>query len=172
MKKSRKVYGVYNIVEWLAIIKAGKASVKVLFSGGAMTTQGVTPATHSTTNPVVQLAIERSSDFRSGKIRLIETYPLDGEVVVERNAAKADASAEISDKDQGVKNEGDGSSDEADKAEETDDSGPLESSEIKFACNEDARDYLEEHFGAARSKLKTRADIAACGQEHGVSIVF
>ena len=48
MKRSKKVYGVYNIVEWYANIRAGKATVKVLFSGGAMTTQGVTPATFTT----------------------------------------------------------------------------------------------------------------------------
>ena len=85
MKKTKNTYGVYNIIEWHAIIKAGKATIKVPFSGGAMTTQGVTPATFTTTNPVVQLAIERSAAFASGKIKLIKTYPTNEEVEVERN---------------------------------------------------------------------------------------
>lgn len=43
---------------------------------------------------------------------------------------------------------------------------------LEFTCNDDAKDYLEENFGVARSKLRTRADIVSAGKENGVDIHF
>ena len=60
MKKRKVTYGVYHLVEWIAVLSLGKAKVKVQFTGGATTTQGVTPATYTTADPEVQFAIERT----------------------------------------------------------------------------------------------------------------
>lgn len=89
MKRRKVTYGVYNIVEWHASLKMGKATVKVAFTGGAITTNGVTPATYTTNDPVVQLAIERSNEFRNGKIKVVRSYDLGGEVKIERNPVVA-----------------------------------------------------------------------------------
>ena len=89
MKKRRVTYGVYNLVEWQAAIRMGKARVKVPFTGGAITTQGVTPATFTTSDPVVQLAIECSAEFKSGRIKIVRTRDLGGDVEIEVNNSGA-----------------------------------------------------------------------------------
>lgn len=181
MKKVKKVYGVYNIVEWVAMIKVGKATVKVRFAGGAMTTNGVTPAKFTTTDPVVQLAIERSEHYRNGKIRHIKSYPTNEEMAVERNVRKADSEDEKVMTDGGepageesVASEEAEASVEAEVPTETDGEDKKSSAlgELEFDNNDDARDYLETTFGFVRSKLKTRADIVAAGKVHGVSVNF
>ena len=40
-------YGAPNLVDWVAQIKAGAATVRVHFTGGALTSYGVTPAEYS-----------------------------------------------------------------------------------------------------------------------------
>lgn len=87
MDKSKKIYGVYNLIEWQAELPFGGGRVRVKFSGGAMTTQGVTPATYATSDAVVQFAIERSEAYRSGKIRLLKSYPTGERVEIGCNAA-------------------------------------------------------------------------------------
>lgn len=85
-KKARKTYGVYNLVEWIAQLRMGKAFIKVPFTGGSITTQGVTPATYTTENPIIQFAIERSPEFINGKIKVVRQVTLDGVVEIERNS--------------------------------------------------------------------------------------
>lgn len=43
---------------------------------------------------------------------------------------------------------------------------------MEFDTNDEAKDYLEQQFGVSRSKLRTRADIMACGEGYGVKISF
>ena len=61
-------YGVPGLVDWIAEIKAGAATLRVHFSGGALTTYGVTPAEYTTANPFIQKVIEQSSEFKNGRI--------------------------------------------------------------------------------------------------------
>lgn len=86
--KSRTTYGVYNLIEWHALLRMGKASVKVPFSGGSITTQGITPATYTTSDPVIQFAIESSPEFKSGKIKVVRRNKLEGIIEIGRNAPK------------------------------------------------------------------------------------
>lgn len=67
MKKRKTTYGVYGLIEWGARIPFGKGCVQISFSGGSKTPNGIIPATYTTDNPVIQLAIEQSPDFRAGK---------------------------------------------------------------------------------------------------------
>ncbi len=76
MKKRKTTYGVYGLIEWGARIPFGKGCVQISFSGGSKTPNGIIPATYTTDNPVIQLAIEQSPDFRAGKIRSVRTIPL------------------------------------------------------------------------------------------------
>ena len=61
-------YGAPRLVDWVAQIKVGAASVRVHFRGGALTSYGVTPAEFTTSNPFIQKVIENSSYFKEGRI--------------------------------------------------------------------------------------------------------
>ena len=58
-------------MEWQALIRCGKATVTVHFSGGSLTGYGVTPAEFTTENPMTQAIIENSDYFKKGKIILM-----------------------------------------------------------------------------------------------------
>lgn len=64
----RRVYGVYGLTEWVALIPVGAAKVRIPFTGGSMSSLGVIPATFDTTDHAVGELIERSGYFRSGRI--------------------------------------------------------------------------------------------------------
>ena len=67
----KATYGVMGMMEWIALIPTANNTVRVRFSGGSLSGYGVTPATFTTSNPVLIKMIEGSSYFRSGKIKLI-----------------------------------------------------------------------------------------------------
>lgn len=202
MKKRRVTYGVYNLVEWQAAIRMGKARVKVPFTGGAITTQGVTPATFTTSDPVVQLAIECSVEFKSGRIKIVRTRDLGGDVEIEVNNSGATDGIPLP-RHHEKREETAGEVEEtAPKAEET--AGKAEAgtpekaangiagkagaagneseeipekcvqsmTQVEFSCNDDARDYLEQNFGFIRSKLRNREDILNAGKSKNVEILF
>lgn len=88
MKKKRITYGVYGMMEYQAIIKIGRATLKVLFTDGSMTSIGQNPAKYTTSDFLTQHAIENSSDFKRGRIQVVNTIELDEDVHIERNPAK------------------------------------------------------------------------------------
>ena len=176
--KTKTTYGVYNLVEWHARLRMGRATVKVAFVGGAITTQGVTPATFITEDPVVQFAIENSPEFKSGKIKIIRRAKLDGTVEIgsnpkRNNEAKPDTECTMQndeakpDTECTMQNE---ASEDKPEIEAEKPSSPL--LEMEFDCNDDAKDYLEKTFGCTRSKIKTRTEIVAAGLANGVNILF
>lgn len=88
MKKKRITYGVYGMMEYQTIIMIGRATLKVLFTDGSMTAIGQNPAKYTTSDFLVQRAIENSSEFKKGRIQVVDTIELDEEVRIERNPAK------------------------------------------------------------------------------------
>ena len=88
MKKKRITYGVYGMMEYQAIIKIGRATLKAMFTDGSITAMGQNPAQYTTSDFIVQHAIENSSDFKKGRIHVVNTIELDEEVRIERNPAK------------------------------------------------------------------------------------
>lgn len=163
MKKKKITYGVSGMMEYQAIIKIGKATMKVPFSEGSMTAMGVNPARFTTENYMVQQAIEQSGEFRRGRIYKVSVIELDEEVKIEgkNNAGN-------NENDESHENHG---SDAVTQAEQV--QGQQSVNEAKhFGCNDDARDYLEEVFGVTRAKLRTRADILQYGQANGIEIIF
>ena len=88
MKKKRITYGVYGMMEYQSIIKIGRATLKVLFTDGSMTAIGQNPAKYTTSDFLVQHAIENSSEFKRGRITVVDTIELDEEVRIERNPVK------------------------------------------------------------------------------------
>lgn len=89
MKKKRITYGVHGMMEYQSIIKIGRATLKVLFTDGSMTAIGQNPAKYTTSDFLVQHAIENSSEFKRGRITVVDTIELDEEVRIERNPAKS-----------------------------------------------------------------------------------
>ncbi len=73
------------MIEWISVLRLGKAKMKIPFVGGSITPQGVIPATFTTENPIAQMAIERSAEFRRGKIRILKSKTLGGDVEIESN---------------------------------------------------------------------------------------
>lgn len=88
MKKKRITYGVYGMMEYQTIIKIGRATLKVLFTDGSMTAIGQNPAKYTTSDFLVQRAIENSSEFKKGRIMTVSTIELDEDVRIECNPAK------------------------------------------------------------------------------------
>lgn len=92
----RKTYGVSGLMDWTTQIKAGKGSVSVHFTGGALTAYGVTPAKYSTSNPFFQSVIENSKQFKSGRIELLGTMEVPDDA--ETKARKARMAAKAAEK--------------------------------------------------------------------------
>lgn len=179
-KKTKTTYGVYNLIEWHARLRMGKTTVKVAFTGGSITTQGVTPATFTTENPVIQFAIENSPEFHNGKIKVVRRVKLNGVVEIECNVPKValpiPAPAPISTEsvDAPVKEDENAPDTQADNEVEAEDNAETvpATTQVEFSCNDDAKDYLEQTFEFVRSKLRNREDIVAAGKAHGVDIIF
>ena len=89
----RKTYGVSGLMDWTTQIKAGKGSVSVHFTGGALTAYGVTPAKYSTSNPFFQSVIENSKHFKSGRIELLGTMEVPDDAATKARKARMAAKA-------------------------------------------------------------------------------
>ncbi len=64
-------YGVSGMMEWVALIPAGKTVLRVRFSGGGSSGFSVPMATFTTRNPAIMEIIEKSRFFQTGRIRLV-----------------------------------------------------------------------------------------------------
>lgn len=185
MKKKRITYGVSGMMEYQSIIRFGKNTLKVTFTGGSMNAIGVTPATYTTSSFLIQQAIENSNEFKRGRIRIVRTIELDEEIHIERPkpataiaersnptptpTAEAEKIPEPTEEAEAAENAEDGATSE-EQPEESAPTAPL--TQVEFSCNDDAKDYLEQTFGFVRSKLRNREDIVAAGKARGVDIIF
>ncbi len=182
MKKKRITYGVYGMMEYQALIKIGKATLKVLFTDGSLTAFGQNPAKYTTSDFLVQHAIENSSDFKRGRITVVNSTELDEEVRIERNPAKASAEAEAQLTDAPTANAEAsvetpaveaGTASEAVADTPSPEEEPAEGvTEVEFTDNQEAKDYLAKNFGVKASSLRNREDIKAAGETYGVKITF
>lgn len=201
MKKKRITYGVYGMMEYQAIIKIGRATLKVLFTDGSITSLGQNPAQYTTSDFIVQHAIENSNDFKRGRITVVSTIELDEEVRIERNhnasvqqtatpakaavsetATKADApvqTAEPTEEETATETAPEASEAPREEAEAEEAEAPTEDAEasesmteMEFDSNDEAKEYLVNTYGVKVSSLKTRANIVAVGETYGVKISF
>ena len=93
MEKTKKTYGVEGLVDWTAELYAGKAKLIVNFTGGGMTSFGITPAEFTTENPIYQAIIENSREFKRGKIKLLRGVKMKmpmSNVITDFNKVKKD----------------------------------------------------------------------------------
>lgn len=168
-----KTYGVYELTEWHGKVKAGSLEVRVSFTGGTSSPSGAQPAYFVTKDPITQFVIENSKEFKSGFITLTMSQDVPGthprmavpKLVPSPVPSNVPSSeADLSD-----------TSDISDPSDNSDPSDPSETAgltQMEFACNDDARDYLMEHFGFVRSKLHTQAEMIEAGKSKGVEIHF
>lgn len=164
----RITYGAPRLVDWVAQIKAGAATVRVHFTGGALTSYGVTPAEYTTDNPFIQKVIEQSTYFKEGRIKLLrrseiaaapkpkaKTLPAPQPQTVRAvSGTAAPASAEGQEAAASV----------ADKA----DTGLTR---VEATCLQDAQAYLQEHFNIASYKVRSYEAAQRAASEHGVLFV-
>lgn len=138
-----KKYGVRGLMEWKAVLKVGKASLHVQFTGGFDNEYGSHPATYSTKDPIVQHIIEHSDPYKAGKIFLSETIDLGGDA--QEGAEKAEAS----------------------------ESGTTEGSlkQVEVSDWESAKDYLESNFGVKRSTVRYKKDVIQAAKAKGIEFI-
>lgn len=151
-----KKYGVSGLIDWSTQIRAGRASFSVYFTGGAITNFGVTPATYTTADPLYQMVIERSDQFKSGRIELIETLDVpDDEPTINPPLTEDGEDGEL----------GQAVGEDAETAAEP----------IIVADKSEAIEYLKEHFPDREytaTGLRGKAAFDAACKACGVTFVF
>ena len=66
----KKTYCVYGLLEWQLSLSAESVKVRINFTGGSQGPTVVRPATYTTGSLAVQHLIEKSKEFKTGKIAL------------------------------------------------------------------------------------------------------
>lgn len=67
-RKGPYSYGVYGLSEWEVLIPAGRAKLRLRFTGGETGGYGATPARFTTANSSIAALIEESEYFKSRRI--------------------------------------------------------------------------------------------------------
>lgn len=157
----RKTYIAPNLMDWVAQIKAGAATVKVHFTGGAITAYGVTPAEFTTENTFVQRVIERSTYFKEGRIQVGRTMtipdPVKPKAKVKVGALRQEAGRPVEDVEAAV----------GGQTAETQNG----TKDVEVTCLQDAQDYLQQQFGISTYKVRTKAAAQKVANDHGVRFV-
>lgn len=81
----KKKYGIYGKVEMSVLIPVNRAKLRINFQDGIINAQGVVPASFTTSDPVVQTAIENHEMYLKGRIKLVKKYKI-GEVETETSS--------------------------------------------------------------------------------------
>ena len=187
----RKTYGVSGLMDWTTQIKAGKGSVSVHFTGGALTAYGVTPAKYSTSNPFFQSVIENSNQFKSGRIELLGTMEVPDDAATKARKARMAAKAAekpanevqspvtpITPTEESPAEEGQPISETQDETQDETlqgDGDDTDGGKIKVADKPDAIEYLKERFpekGYTAVKLRTKTAFEAACKECGVEFDY
>lgn len=202
MKKYKKTYAIHNLAEKHTTFHLGKTKVHVSFTGGQVTKKGVNPATFTTEDPIVQLAIEKSKAFADGAVILLAKYPMPGEVKIGMNPRKpktdlireaAENAANPIQEEAPIDKPEDNpeptpeptpepatetaeaSAQEEETVEEQaeqEDPGVSNLEVVEVSCRDVAKQYLQEHFGENPAPLRTIANIQECAAKYGITFNF
>lgn len=159
MKKKRITYGVLGMMEYQGLIRFGRSTLKVNFSGGSMNAIGVTPATFTTGNFLIQQAIENSSEFKRGRIRIERAVELDEELKIEKGQPLAAEAAQPGQKGTGNEERGTGGGAEAPGRGQTNGCGGLEGAEAPEP------EQINGHGGIAADPIGEEATGVQAGAE-------
>ncbi len=161
----RITYTAPNLMDWVAQLKAGAATVKVHFSGGAITSYGVTPAEYTTTNPFIQKVIEQSQYFKEGRIEIGRRVQLPDSVKPKaKTQAQAVSAPEVTRTPVPTSEEPRAEVRPNDQSEDAADNITM----IEVSCLQDAQDYLQHNFGISSYKVRSNIAVQKAGAEHGV----
>lgn len=155
-----RTYGVEGFMDWQCEIPVGRARAIVHFSGGTMTSYGVTPAEFSTDNPVQQQIIEGSSYFKNGRIKLIR------KTGVSEPAKRHEPKTVPATEDEVVNKSEDNATEQTmtGAEEETPES-------IEVSCLTDAQNYLRDTFGIPTSRSRSKEKAQELARENGIVFV-
>ncbi|MBD5252732.1 MAG: hypothetical protein HDS51_00670 [Barnesiella sp.] len=162
-----RTYGVMGLTDWQCEIPVGKARATVHFTGGAMTSYGVTPAEYTTSDPVRQKIIEGSRYFKEGRIKLLRKTgePEPAKEKVKADMTKAAAAETEKSTDKSDEMPADGEATEPAAAAILAEAEPVE---VAVSCLTDAQNYLRDNFGIPTSKSRSIEKALALGAENGV----
>nr|DAW92975.1 MAG TPA: hypothetical protein [Caudoviricetes sp.] len=147
----KKKYAIYGMIEQSCVFPMGAGHIRVDFRHGSLTTAGVVPATFSTSNPVIQQAVENSPKFKSGIIKMVESIVVKEVATV--SATKGTETPEVGDTVNAAKNR---------EGEET--------SYPDVKNSQQAKDVLmAEPYSIPLAELGNKAAIQAKAEELGVS---
>lgn len=163
-------YGAPRLVDWVAQIKVGSASVRVHFTGGALTSYGVTPAEFTTSNPFIQTVIENSSYFKEGRITVLRrTATEDPKKAAPKAKPKAQGAPQAAPAAQPKAEEPVGATPAHDEAEaETDQASSGGLTKVEVTCLPDAQAYLQEKFNISSYKVRNCETAQQIAAEHGI----
>lgn len=167
----RKTYGIVGLMDYTTQIKAGKATVSVHFSGGALTAYGVTPAKFSTSNKFLQHVIEGSEQYQNGRIKLLDTMEVADDKQEQARKAKQNKK-KVSESEQSADSDLNG---DVNQQENDGDGAVGDLNVVSVADKPDAIEYLKEHFpekGFTATKLRTDTAFKAACQECRVQFTF
>lgn len=160
-----KTYGVPGLSEWYGKVKAGNIEVEVQFKGGTASPSGAQPAYFVTKDPITQFVIENSKEFKQGFIILVMQHELPGahpRMAVPKPKT-VEQNVEVPEEDENPK--------EPVEEPATEENGEVPEA-ITVSSLDDAKDYLNEHFGIAKSQLRSRNAIEERAKENGVVFFF
>lgn len=169
MKKKKITYGVRGMMEYQALVRVGKATMRVPFTDGSATAAGSTPATFATENYITQQLIERSADFRSGKIERIRVIELDEDETAVGGPSRAGDTLPQAPSDAGTTAGTVPGEEQPKPVAEADATGMKE---VAVSDLETARDYLCDTFGLQRSKLRSEKSITDAAAARGVTFKY
>lgn len=172
-------YTAPNLMDWVVQIKAGAATVKVHFIGGAITAYGVTPASYTTANPFIQKVIEQSTHFKEKRIQIGRRVVLPEpampkakpKVQEQTTAIKATDTATIIQQPKEDGNTQKAKSEVEAPVTETNENSEDGITKIDVSCLQDAQDYLQQNFNVSSYKVRTCSSAQKAASEHGVMFV-
>lgn len=197
MKKKIKVYSISGMMEYQTIVKVGRNSVKINFTGGSISNGCTQPARFSTKSLIIQNAIEASDEFSKGRIRLDRTILLNEEYTIERNQHPNTREPVAPGNNQfpavatellltGKENENEDHQDDesavpavpaiSDDTDEPSASGqtkenPSDFLEVEVSCKDIAKQYLQDHFGEKPAPLRTWEDVHKCAAKYSIKFI-
>lgn len=159
-------YGAPRLVDWVAQIKTGAATVRVHFTGGALTSYGVTPAEFTTSNPFIQKVIENSSYFKEGRIIVLRRAEIEEP---KKPAPKAKPKAQPAPRPAPVEAEPQEAAEpEPSTEEQAEEAETAGLTRVEVTCLPDAQAYLQENFNISSYKVRNCETAQLIAAEHGI----
>lgn len=168
-------YGAPRLVDWVAQIKVGAASVRVHFTGGALTSYGVTPAEFTTSNPFIQKVIENSSYFKEGRIIIQRRATIEEPKAqpAPQSAPQPKAEEPVAETPAPTPAPVEAEPQEAAEPEpvaeaQTEEAEANGITKVPVTCLPDAHAYLQENFNISSYKVRSCEIAQKIAAEHGI----